>query len=426
VYGRGEDVERPKATNTRFKTNFLIISWALYDLANQFFALNIVSLYFVRWLVFKKGLPEIFYSVSFGISMFLVAVLAPFLGFVSDFLRRYRIFLVHFTLLSVIFTLLLAVTKNAFCALLFFIIANFGCQMAVVFYNALMVNIAAKNKLGLISGIGRMFAYCGAIVSLYFIKPIVLKYGYRATFLPTALLFLLFSLPCMIFVKDRLPQGKRGLVQFLKRYGISRILRALKRAVSKTYQIRGISNFLKSVFFGLCAVNAVVVFMSVYATQVFGLTESQIINLIAFGTLFAIAGSIISGLVSDYLGYKRSLLLVFVLWVFCFILGALAKGVANFFLIGALVGLTLGSTMVVARALAISLVPQDKVGKVFGLFNLIGYASSIVGVLFWGLILALLSSWAQIGYRIALLSLNIFMFLGIFFLWRIPTKTKYV
>ena len=51
----------------KVRKSALVLSWGLYDLANQFFALNIASLYFVkqcgkqvellkRYLVFNSGL----------------------------------------------------------------------------------------------------------------------------------------------------------------------------------------------------------------------------------------------------------------------------------------------------------------------------------------------------------------------------------
>ena len=39
---------------------YIVLSWAMYDLANQFFVLNIVSMYFPRWLTMEKGVPETF------------------------------------------------------------------------------------------------------------------------------------------------------------------------------------------------------------------------------------------------------------------------------------------------------------------------------------------------------------------------------
>ncbi|MBM3243452.1 MAG: MFS transporter, partial [Candidatus Omnitrophica bacterium] len=130
----------------RLKSWSSILSWCMYDLANQFFAVNVVSLYFVRWLTIEKNAPEFFYSISFGISIFAVAVLAPFLGAISDESGKRKPFLSWLTLISVIFTILLGVGNSVFLALLFFAIANFGCQLAVVFYNTLLVDIAPKNR----------------------------------------------------------------------------------------------------------------------------------------------------------------------------------------------------------------------------------------------------------------------------------------
>ncbi|MFH0913409.1 MAG: MFS transporter, partial [Candidatus Omnitrophota bacterium] len=191
-----------KFSSQKLKNLSLILSWALYDLANQFFALNVISLYFVRWLTIERQSPEILYSIAFVISTFFVAVSAPILGAISDITARRKPFLIYLTLLSIIFTMVLGVSKNIFLGLLFFIIANFGCQTAIVFYNALMVNIAPRGKIGLVSGFGKMMGYSGAVLALYLIKPIVLERGYQATFFPTGILFLIFSLPCLLFIKD--------------------------------------------------------------------------------------------------------------------------------------------------------------------------------------------------------------------------------
>lgn len=404
----------------KIKSSSLVLAWGLYDLANQFFALNVVSLYFVRWITLERGASEIFYSISFGISTFLVGISAPILGAISDKLERRRPFLVSLTLLSIIFTMLLGVPKSIILGLLFFAIANFGCQLAIVFYNAQMVDIAPKDKIGLVSGFGRMLGYSGALLALYLIKPIVLNCGYQATFLPTGILFLIFSLPCMLFIRDKQTKERINLVSFLKKEKIFGIFKDIRATFSDVRKLPGLSDFLKATFFGLCAVNAVILFMSVYATKVFGFSESQIINLLAFSTVFAIAGSMFSGFLSDFLGHKRCLLATFFLWSICFLAGAFARSIPLYWLIGALVGTALGATWVVSRALVIKLVPAEKIGAVFGLFNLIGYISAITGAMFWGLALLLLSPFGEWGYRIALLSLVFFTATGFIFLLRTP------
>lgn len=400
----------------------LILSWGLYDLANQFFALNIVSLYFVRWVTIEKECPEIFYSIAFGASMFLVAITAPIMGAVSDILNRRMPFLIYLTLLSIVFTIALGFSSNVIISLVFFAVANFGCQAAIVFYNAALVNIAPQNRIGLISGIGRMLGYGGALIALYIAKPIVLKYGYQSIFLPTGVLFLAFSIPCMIFIKDKeqTTAVKINITSFLKKEKIFEAFRALKGFIIHSKEFPGLIDFIKAAFLGLCPVNVIIVFMSVYATKIFKLNEPQIIELIIVSTVFAILGSIISGYISDRVGAKKSILAIFISWIFSLTLGSLATKPGYFWLVGSLVGFTLGSTWVVLRAMAIQLVPKEKVGEVFGLFNLAGYLSSIVGVIFWGLLGLALFHLGDIGYRISLFCLNIFLFAGLIFVLRIP------
>lgn len=404
------------------KKFFLIFCWGLYDLSNQFFSVNVVSLYFVRWLTLEKKVPEIYYSLSFGASLFIVAFLAPVLGRVSDVSQRRRPFLIYFTMLSIAFTMILGAFDNVLLALLFFAIANLGCQMGIVFYNALIVNVAARNKIGLVSGFGRMLGYSGAVLALFIAKPLVLTRGYQSAFFATGVSFFVFSLPCLIFVKDKLRKHEQPLSYYLRKERPLKIFRRLKDDLSDTGRFPGLLDLLKASFCGLCAVNVVILFMSVYASRVFGLNEAQVINIIAFSTIFAILGSIISGYISDHIGYKRSLSIIFVLWGIGFVVAALARSSNLYWFVGALVGTALGGTWVVLRALAVKLAPPDRVGEIFGLFNLIGYFSAIVGAVFWGVIVLLLRPLGACGYRIALLSLTLFMLFGIIFLLRLPEK----
>jgi UMF1 family MFS transporter len=194
----------------------------------------------------------------------------------------------------------------------------------------------------------------------------------------------------------------------------------LKGLIFSKDRFSTLANFMKSAFFGLCAVSVVILFMSVYATRVFKLNESQIINLVAFATMFAIAGSIVSGYISDRIGPKISLVSTFILWGISITLSAFAASLSLYRLVGALVGITLGATWVLWRAMAVRLVSQERMGEMFGLFNLVGYLSSIFGALFWGVVTLLLSDMGESGLRLALLSLNLFVALGLIFLLRIP------
>jgi MFS transporter, UMF1 family len=411
---RKQDLKRPA----------LILAWGLYDVANQFFAINIVSLYFILWVTVERATPEKFYSLFYAASLFLVAVSAPVLGAISDLMGKRRAYLAFFTLLSVVFTMLLGLCENVFLALAFFAVANFGCQGAIVFYNAMMLNVAPPNRVGLVSGIGKMLGYGGAILALYLVKPIVLEHGYQATFIPTGILFLVFSLPCILFIKDTNSGKAPPLAYFLKKERILNIFSRLKEIFCDSASFPGLMNFLKAGFLGLCAVQVIIVFMGVYAKKVLGLEEAEIIRLIVISTVFAMAGSIVSGHVSDRIGTDRGLMGIFVLWAISFTLAATLTIKSLYWVVGALVGMSLGSTWVISRAMVIKLVPAARIAEIFAVFNIIAYLAGATGVLFWGLALWALSSFGDAGYRIALFGLNIFIAGGIFFLMRMQKEVK--
>jgi len=398
------------------KKYFPILAWAFYDLANQFFVLNISSLYFVRWITLEKKIPEIIYSLFFGISLFLVAITSPFLGTISDMRKKYKSFLVYFTLLAIISTALLAVFGNPFLSLVFFAIANFGTQEAVVFYNSLLIHIAHPSRIGLISGIGRVFGYSGALIALHFTKPIYAHYGYQAVFLFTSIMFFVFSLPCMIFVKEKREAGEFSL----NREEIKKIFKKFKFMFQEIFQVKDLLNFLKGIFLGLCVVNTIILFMSVYAIKVFGLSNEEVVNFLIFSTFFAILGSFLSGFISDYIGYRNSLIGVFFIWILVLLCAIFSTSTFLIKFIGILGGAALGASWTVMRALVTKIIPSDKIGEAFGLFNLAGYFSAIVGPVFWSIILFFFSSWGSVSYRIAFLSIIPFMILGIIFILRLP------
>ncbi len=410
--------------NYKIKTILLITSWALYDLANQFFTLNIISLYMPRWLTIEKNAPEIFYGFSFGVSMAFVALCSPFLGTLSDIKRRPKYFLTFFTLMSVSFTILLGFAPNIFWGLVFFAFANFGFQEAIIFYNVLLRKVAPKGKVGLVSGFGRMLGYSGAIVAIYLTKPIIFRFGYQPTFIYTGVLFLFFSLPCLIFVRDDRINEKNEPKNLNKIELLKQIFQRIKLTIFESYKFLSFRNFLKTAFFSLCVVNVVILFMSVYASKALGLNASEVINLIAFSTLFAVIGSIISGILCDVVGCKRALIGVLFLWS-ATILSASFLSQPFHWLIGALAGLSLGSTWTVFRVIVIKLVPPPKVGEAFGLFNLVAYAAAIIGPLFWSGILLYFSFSNDMGYRVALLSLIIFIIIGFVFPFRISQDDKF-
>lgn len=405
----------------RINKKLTIFSWSMYDFANTIFAMNVISLYFALWVTVDMKGEDILYSWALSGSMLLAAVSSPIMGTVSDRLGKRMPFLIFFTLICCTFTALIGLINKLFLGLLFFAIANFCYQTAAIFYNALLPEISAKGQIGRVSGYGVSLGYCGTIAGLVLVRPFVLRYGRQAAFIPTAILFLLFSLPCFLFVKDRLVD-KRNKFELQ----IKEAFRKTKETLMHIREYPALFNFLIATFIALNAINTLMVFMSVYTKKVIGFTDPEIIIFYIVSTVFAILGSFITGFITDRFGSKRTLSIVLGLWCISILLAAISFSKTAFWVVGPLVGICLGATWTSARALVVDLSPPQMIGEVFGFYGLVGKSASIIGPLIWGVCVWAFGFLGISRYRLAILGLLLFLIPGLIILQKVPNSIQEV
>lgn len=383
-----------------------IFSWGMYDFANTIFSMNVISLYFALWVTSDMHGQDIYYSWALSGSMLCSALSAPLFGAMSDKLGRKMPFLISFTILSCIFTALISTADSLLAGLIFFTIANFGYQLGDVFYNSLLPHLASKEKTGRTSGFGVGLGYFGTIAGLIMVGPFALRYGRQMAFLPTAILFLLFALPCFFFVKD---QRKSEPVK--RQFSFANIRKYPNLLI-----------FFIAAFIALNAINTVFVFMSVYTEKVMHFTDPQILILYMASSVFAILGAFGIGFITDRFGPKKTLTGVLLLWSCAAFLAMLSTNKMSFWLIGPMVGISLGGTWTSARTLVVALSPAEISGEVFGFYGLVGKTASIIGPLIWGLCVWAFGSLGIIKYRIAIGSLVLFLLAGMFILQKVGAR----
>src|SRR3989338_8443760 len=101
-----------------------VFAWASYDLANTIFSALFVTFFFPFYIKNFLGGNEFQIGLVFGISMLLVALVAPVLGAISDKIKRRIPFIIFFTITCCIFTLLTSFV-GLYASLLFGLVANF-------------------------------------------------------------------------------------------------------------------------------------------------------------------------------------------------------------------------------------------------------------------------------------------------------------
>ena len=119
------------------------LAWALYDFANTIFSFAIVSfamsLWAIRFLGEANG--QFWFTVAVSASVLVNAIVSPVLGAMSDRAGRRKGFLLVFTLLAIVPTTLIGLVDIGL-GLLFFALATFAYQAALIYYDALLPEVA--------------------------------------------------------------------------------------------------------------------------------------------------------------------------------------------------------------------------------------------------------------------------------------------
>lgn len=141
----------------------------------------------------------------------------------------------------------------------------------------------------LISGYGVAVGYLGTIFGLL-VYLYVGDSGFHRAFIPTAILYLLFSLPLFFINKDMpIPKSKRKPIKFFD--GYKEIIQTFK----DMKQYKAIFTFMIAYFFLNDAIATTIAMMAVYATTIVGFSSGQFIILYLVSTISTIIGSFAFG-----------------------------------------------------------------------------------------------------------------------------------
>ncbi|MCK1992727.1 MFS transporter [Peribacillus muralis] len=408
-----------------------VLSWALYDFANTIFSSNINTIFFPFFLQEQIGdnavldqIASTFISYANALASLFLVLFAPLFGVMIDRTGKMKKYIVIFTLISVVSTfsmgvfggvsfegMFLGIPISLVIVILLFIIAKFFYHSSLVFYDTMMSDLGTKQQMPLISGFGVAVGYLGTLVGLS-IYPFISKGSSHEAFMPTAILFLVFSLPLFFLIKET-PKPQKEKQPFLSGF------KEIKATFKEMRSYRPIFTFMIAYFFLNDAIATTIGMMAVYAKTVVGFTSSGFILLYLVSTISSIAGSFLFGYITKSKGPRLAVTYVGVLLVIALFIAVFAQTALWFWIAGSMFGVSLGSMWVTSRTYIIELTPEKKRGQFFGLFAFSGKVSSIIGPLLYGTITLIFHDLGTLASRMALGSLIIMAVIGLVFLLRL-------
>jgi MFS transporter, UMF1 family len=412
-------------------TRLPVLSWVLFDFGATIFSYVVLTRYFNEWVIIERGQPDFVLGLMSASVALLLLVALPSFGVLADRLGRHKPLLVAFSLTAIGGTALLGFVDGVLVALVVAGIAIFAFNSAEAQYHPLLASVAPPERQSRVSGVAVAVGYVGTIVALFLLGQLVAGGTNQRAFVPTAGLYLLFALPCLLFVRDRRrpraaePDEGGGSLAGVPVRAVRQLVASVRDAAGRPH-----GRFLLARFFYVDAIATVIGFMTVYARRTGEFASRELDLLLAVSTVFAIIGALGAGLLAGRVGPKR----VIVATLIMVSLALLAVGVSGssdlLWVAGPLVGIALGSVSASDRVLLLRLVPPERRGEDFGLYGMVDKVSNGFGPLvLWGGTVALLTNvfaaTDEFGAsRVAVCVLAASALAGLAILWRVPGSLR--
>ncbi|MGB0670253.1 MAG: MFS transporter [Rhodospirillales bacterium] len=383
------------------------LAWAFYDVAGSAFPTVIVTFVFAAYFTQAVAPDEVRGTELWGYAMSLsalgVALLAPVMGAIADRAGPRKPWIAASTVVCIVATVLLwriepdigYVTQ----ALILVALANFAFELGVVFYNAMLPDLADRARIGRWSGWAWGMGYAGGlgclVVALYgLVQADPAPFGLdaaraepvRATAILAAIWFAVFALPLFVFTPDR-PSAGLGIGR-AAREGVATLLGTLRQL----RHYRSIAWYLLARMVYIDGLNTLVAFGGIFAVGTFGFDYAELISFAIAINVTAGLGAAVFGWFDDRWGSKGTLLVsLTILSFFCAALLTI-ESKQLFWLVGVPLGLFIGPIQSVSRTIMAHMAPPELRTEMFGLYALSGKATAFVGPALFGAVTAMTGS----------------------------------
>ena len=415
----------------------------MYDWANSAYvttvAVGLLPRYFADVVVPPQGIrigaltcaADTLWAVIVGAATLIAFLSAPVLGAIADFSAAKKRFLLTFAYTGSLFTILLYFCRSGdvFTTLAFFLVAQVSFIGANVFYDAFLPQIASEKRMDWVSGKGYSYGYVGGglqfalalcLVNWHDAFGLSLEQAVRLGIVTAGLWWAAFTIFTARFLTEPPASGKPPeefrrwpkLVAYVI-VGVNRTWRTTK----KVRQFRQLLLFLVAFMLYDDGIQTVINMAVIYGTVELKLSASNLMLTLLLIQAIATLGALVFGRLASRIGAKPTVMLTLVLWSGVVIYAYFIRTAAEFFVMGAIVGLVMGGSQALSRSFYGSMIPEEASAEFFGFYTVFSKFSAMWGPWAFAIVKQVTGS-----SRLAILSIVVLFLAGLLLLSFVDVK----
>ncbi len=374
--------------NKKFSLTGLERAWILYDVGNSAFVLLVATLIpiFFNALAEEGGLSSVDYLAYWGYAASAVtvitAVLSPILGTLAD-TRGFK---------KPIFILCLVVGVAGCCAmglaktwlpfLLIFVFAKVGFSGSLVFYDSMLSDVTTPDRMDVVSSRGYAWGYIGSCVPFVVCLALVLGSGAIGLSQMTALNIALF-ITAAWWLAMTLPLLKtyRQLHYVeVEKHAIRQSFARIGHTLRHLHEDKQVFWFLLAFFCYIDGVYTIIDMATAYGTAL-GLDTTGLLLALLVTQIVAFPSALIFGRLSAKYPSTTLIPVCIAAYAGIALFAFFLTQQWQFWVLAFVVGMFQGGVQALSRSHFAKIIPPEKSGEYFGLFDICGKGASFLGTM---------------------------------------------
>ena len=370
----------------KMKLTKLEKAWILYDVGNSAFIMlvsTIIPIYF-NHLASSAGISEVDYLAYWGyaasVATILVAIIGPILGTLADTENFKKPIFTISMMVGVFGCVALSFPKSWIVFLAIFVVAKVGCNASLVFYDAMLVDVTTEERMDTVSSHGYAWGYIGScipfIISIVFVlmnEKIGISMGtaMAIAFTVNAVWWLVVTLPLLKAYKQK------NYVELPKRpvrASFARLWTTLKEVKEK----KNIFMYLISFFFFIDGVSTIISMATAYGSSL-GLDSTGLLLALLVTQIVAFPCALIFSRLSKKYATDLLIKICIAAYTAIAIFAIQLDKQWEFWFLAVCVGMFQGAIQALARSYFAKIIPANKSGEYFGIYDIFGKSASFMG-----------------------------------------------
>lgn len=367
--------------------------WILYDVGNSAFVLlvsTIIPIYF-NGLAESAGISPVDYLAFWGYAAsaatILVALVGPVLGTVADTQGFKKPLFAASMAVGAIGCAVLSFPRSWLLFLIVFVIAKVGYNASLIFYDSMLVDITTAERMDTVSSHGYAWGYLGSCIPFIVSLALVLFGGQLglSTHMAMTLAFLLNAVWWLAVTLPLLKAYRQEHYVSLPAHPVRSSFIRLGATLKDIRQQKHIFLFLLAFFFFIDGVYTIIDMATAYGSAL-GFDTRGLLLALLVTQLVAFPCALIFSVLSKSHKTARLLRICIIAYIGIALFAIQLDKQWEFWLLAILVGMFQGAIQALSRSYFAKIIPSEKSGEYFGIYDIFGKGASFMGATLVGII----------------------------------------